>query len=144
MGDRQQEHLAAVIRIARAEAQASHWPDLCKAMRVAAGMTQEQVAAALEITPQTVSNYECGRSTPWGKSAVAYVEFLESAVTSARATRADVIREWEGIRYAGRLVTHRRKRELQAAAAEQLPLDDHDGAGPARLIAASAHKESKP
>jgi transcriptional regulator with XRE-family HTH domain len=65
---------------------------------MAAGLTQEQLATFLDVTPQTVSNYERGTSTPWGKSAVAYVEFLEQAVTAARAARADVMREFQEIR----------------------------------------------
>ena len=31
------------------------------------GLTQVELAAALEVTAQTLSNWECGRSTPWQK-----------------------------------------------------------------------------
>ena len=35
-----------------------------RALRTARGLTQEELAAALHVTRQTVSNYENGRSRP--------------------------------------------------------------------------------
>lgn len=35
-----------------------------RALRTAKGLTQEELAAALHVTRQTVSNYENGRSRP--------------------------------------------------------------------------------
>lgn len=32
--------------------------------RVELGMTQEQVAEAIEVSPKTISNYESGRTVP--------------------------------------------------------------------------------
>lgn len=38
-----------------------------KRRRVELGLTQSQLATLLDRDKQSVSNWECGRNTPWGK-----------------------------------------------------------------------------
>lgn len=42
-----------------------HFGEACRARRDALNLTQAELAARLDVTVQTVSNWECGRSVPW-------------------------------------------------------------------------------
>lgn len=52
-------------------------PAMRKALREAAGLTQEDVAAALHIRRESVSRYEHSKRRPRGRVLVAYAELLE-------------------------------------------------------------------
>jgi DNA-binding transcriptional regulator YiaG len=51
-------------------------PDLAKAIRRAAGVTQAEVAAELGVDPLTVYRWEAGRRRPRGRYAEAYSALL--------------------------------------------------------------------
>ncbi len=51
-------------------------PDLAKAIRKAAGVTQAEVAAELGVDPLTVYRWETGRRRPRGRYAEAYSSLL--------------------------------------------------------------------
>ena len=50
--------------------------DQIRAARLKLGFTQAELAARLTVTVQTVSNWECGRVTPWPRK---QVEILRTA-----------------------------------------------------------------
>lgn len=51
-------------------------PDLAKAIRKAAGVTQAEIAAELGVDPLTVYRWESGRRRPRGRHAEAYSSLL--------------------------------------------------------------------
>ncbi|GGZ52567.1 hypothetical protein GCM10010371_10030 [Streptomyces subrutilus] len=56
-------------------------------LREAAGLTHDEVAAAVGVTPTTVRSWETGRTHPRGRKREAYAKLL-AALTPAPATRA--------------------------------------------------------
>ena len=43
------------------------FPERLVQTRHALRLTQAELARALDVTPQTLSNWECGRTAPWPK-----------------------------------------------------------------------------
>lgn len=52
-------------------------PETRRAMREMAGVSTADVAAALGVSRQTVSNYETGKRSPRGRHLEGYLEILE-------------------------------------------------------------------
>ncbi|WP_328480149.1 helix-turn-helix domain-containing protein [Streptomyces sp. NBC_00377] len=61
-------------------------PDQCRHLRVAASLTQAQVAARVGVTQGTVRAWESGRTTPRGHRREAYAKLLASLTGTAEAT----------------------------------------------------------
>lgn len=51
-------------------------PAMRRAIRVEAGLTQEDVAEPLEVQRETVSRWEAGKRTPRGRLLIQYAELL--------------------------------------------------------------------
>ncbi|MCW2496581.1 helix-turn-helix transcriptional regulator [Jatrophihabitans sp.] len=60
-------------------------PEVAKAIRIAAGVSQPRLAAELGVHPMTVYRWEAGTRTPTSSHLVAYVDLLEQlrAVSAA-------------------------------------------------------------
>jgi DNA-binding transcriptional regulator YiaG len=62
-------------------------PDVRRRLRLAAGMTQREVGAAIGVTSHCVAQWERGIRTPRGAQLVAYVE----ALNALRALAAEAV-----------------------------------------------------
>lgn len=52
-------------------------PQVCRAVREMAGVTTSDVAQAVGVSRQTISNWETGKRSPRGQHLEAYLEILE-------------------------------------------------------------------
>ncbi|NBM19560.1 helix-turn-helix transcriptional regulator, partial [Streptomyces sp. GC420] len=66
-------------------------PKVRRRLRVARSLTREQVAFALNVTPETIRSWEGGHTTPRGRKRVAYARLLAALAgdPAARANPAD-------------------------------------------------------
>ncbi|MFD5370789.1 helix-turn-helix transcriptional regulator [Streptomyces sp. NPDC127103] len=58
-------------------------PEICRVVREAAGVSTADVAEALGVSRQTISNWETGRRVPRGRLLVGYLEVLDLLRESA-------------------------------------------------------------
>lgn len=61
------------------------WGDKVYEFRQVHHLTQAELAAALGVTVQSVSNWESGRSTPWDKDRATYLERMLALATTRNA-----------------------------------------------------------
>lgn len=65
--------------------------DRIRAHRLALGLTQDDFAARLGVSGQTVSNWECGRSVPWPRTQVRVLgEAVPTPAVTPRRQRKSV------------------------------------------------------
>lgn len=67
--------MSQLLEVARAR-RALPSPAMARAIREAAGVTQAEVAAELDVAPLTVYRWETGRRRPRGEHLLAYSELL--------------------------------------------------------------------
>lgn len=77
--------IAAALSVQMQQASVPPLPSTAtrRALREAAGLTTEQLAQVLNVTRQTICNWELGRRDPRGHQRLAYLEalrFLREAV----------------------------------------------------------------
>lgn len=60
-------------------------PSERRSIRVAAGLSQEEVAALVGVHRESVSRWELGQRSPRGEMLVAYVEVLDELAKGAAA-----------------------------------------------------------
>ncbi len=58
-------------------------PPLARAIRLAAGVSQERIAAELDVHPVTVRRWEAGTRIPRGELRLAYARLLNALVQEA-------------------------------------------------------------
>lgn len=68
--------MSALIREAR-DLRRLPKPELARAIRRAAGVSQVAVASELRVHPVTVARWEAGKRRPQGSTAAAYVRLLD-------------------------------------------------------------------
>ncbi|MFV5998148.1 helix-turn-helix domain-containing protein [Streptomyces sp. NPDC056231] len=61
-------------------------PKELRRLREAKSLSEEQVAAAVGVTPATVRSWEAGRASPRGRKRVAYAKLIGTGGTEARGT----------------------------------------------------------
>lgn len=67
------EFLRKRVEVARAVPPAS----VCRALREAAGVSQDDVAKAIGVSRATVGHWETGRRRPWPRHLESYMEALQ-------------------------------------------------------------------
>ncbi|MER7927028.1 helix-turn-helix transcriptional regulator [Streptomyces sp. NPDC096057] len=53
-------------------------PEECRALRIASGITQGELATAIGVTRQAVTQYESGTRRPQGRTLDAYAEAIQT------------------------------------------------------------------
>lgn len=61
------------------------------ALRKAHGLTQAELAARLGVDKQSISNWECGRNTPWPRDQEAYLKALQDAAPGGGYTTGEYL-----------------------------------------------------